>query len=124
MATCENCIHYGVCTFHVKGDENNGCPHYINTADVVPRSEVEKWKEEAEQCYSDTAIMREYTVNQIFGDIEQWFDTRIDFYKEMKFKASLGFDEERYKYAKTFITNLQIYREEIAEIKKKYTEEK
>ena len=43
----------------------------LPNADVVPKSEVEKWKAEAEQCYSDTAIMREYTINQIFTDIEE-----------------------------------------------------
>lgn len=41
MATCNDCIHYGICTFHITGNENEKCPHYTPTADVVPKSEVE-----------------------------------------------------------------------------------
>ena len=42
MATCKDCLHYGVCTFHITGNEYKRCPHYAPTADVVPRSEVAK----------------------------------------------------------------------------------
>ena len=41
MTQCEDCIHYGICTFHITGNENEKCPHYTPTADVVPKSEVE-----------------------------------------------------------------------------------
>ena len=33
--TCEDCIHYAICTFHIKGDENKKCVHFKNKADVV-----------------------------------------------------------------------------------------
>ena len=60
---------------------------------------------------------------EIFEEIEAHFDGRIAFYQEMRFRAySVGKDEE-VKYANTMITNLTIYKEEIAELKKKYTEE-
>ena len=59
MARCEECLHYGVCCIQgklVKTDEHNWyelgeldnvqdfCKHFI--ADVVPRSEVERFAEE------------------------------------------------------------------------------
>ena len=39
MATCKDCLHYGICVFHLTGDENQKCPHYI--ADVVPKSQYD-----------------------------------------------------------------------------------
>ena len=35
MATCDDCIHYDICIFHIKGDENKKCPHFKNKSDVV-----------------------------------------------------------------------------------------
>ena len=87
------------------------------------KREVEMWKAEAEQCYSDTAIMREYTINQIFDDIEkEIFEKRISFYEDFKLTASLAYDKTKYAYADTMITNLKILKEDFAELKKKYTE--
>ena len=40
MATCKDCIHYDICIFHLKGNENEECVQFINTADVEPRNEV------------------------------------------------------------------------------------
>lgn len=28
MATCKECLHYGVCTFHITENENEKCPHF------------------------------------------------------------------------------------------------
>lgn len=39
MARCKGCIHENVCNREV-GYGYSVCPHYINTADVVPKSEV------------------------------------------------------------------------------------
>ena len=65
----------------------------------------------------DSEVARE-----IFEEIEAHFDRKIAFYQDMRFRAySVGKDEE-VKYANTMITNLTIYKEEIAELKKKYTE--
>jgi hypothetical protein len=76
--------------------------------ELIPRTDIDEIKREV--------------AREIFEEIEQWFDTRIDFYEKMKFKASLGFDKEQYEYAKTIIANLKIYRAEFAELKKKHTE--
>lgn len=36
MATCKECIHYDICIFHIKDNENEKCPHFKIAADVVP----------------------------------------------------------------------------------------
>jgi hypothetical protein len=28
MATCKDCLHYEVCTFHITENENEKCPHF------------------------------------------------------------------------------------------------
>ena len=33
--TCKDCIHYGICTFHLTGNEWSKCFHFKNKADVV-----------------------------------------------------------------------------------------
>lgn len=35
MATCKDCLHYCVCTFHITENEYKRCPHYDPIADVV-----------------------------------------------------------------------------------------
>lgn len=58
MAECKGCFHYKVCD----GDVGFGyaeCPHYISSADVVPKSEVDKAKAEV--------------AREIFAEIEEYF---------------------------------------------------
>jgi hypothetical protein len=33
--TCDDCIHYDICTFHITGNDNKKCIHFKNKADVV-----------------------------------------------------------------------------------------
>lgn len=33
--TCEDCVHYDICIFHPKGNENKECVRFKNKADVV-----------------------------------------------------------------------------------------
>lgn len=35
MATCNDCIHYDICIFHITENENERCPHFKNKSDVV-----------------------------------------------------------------------------------------
>ena len=35
-ATCKDCLHYGVCIFHLNGNENKQCKQFLNAADVEP----------------------------------------------------------------------------------------
>ena len=77
----------------------------------------------AKFCYQEIDRKASDVAKEIFEEIEAHFDIRIAFYQDMRFRAySVGKDEE-VKYANTMITNLTIYKEEIAELKKKYTEE-
>lgn len=36
MVTCKECLHYNICIFHIKGNENEKCPHFKIATDVVP----------------------------------------------------------------------------------------
>ena len=56
---------------------------------------------------------------EIFGEIDKVFTKRIAFYTDMKKQSTLFFVEQ---YAEAIITNCNIYLQEIAELKKKYTE--
>ena len=33
--TCKDCVHYDICIFHLKGDENKECCRFKNKADFV-----------------------------------------------------------------------------------------
>ncbi len=33
--TCKDCLHYDICVFHLKGNENEKCLHFKNKADLV-----------------------------------------------------------------------------------------
>lgn len=64
MATCKDCTHYDICTFHITGDENKKCTHFKNTADVAEvkygewRSELQKrcdWRGKKQQYYVPNA---------------------------------------------------------------------
>jgi hypothetical protein len=33
--TCKDCIHYDICVFHTKGNENEKCQHFKNKANFV-----------------------------------------------------------------------------------------
>jgi hypothetical protein len=35
MVSCNNCIHYDICIFHIKGDEYKKCPHFKNKVNFV-----------------------------------------------------------------------------------------
>ncbi len=43
MATCDDCLHYDICVFHLKGDENKRCPHFKNKSAVVEVETVKAW---------------------------------------------------------------------------------
>ena len=44
---CQSCFHKGMCLEY--DDECYGCPHYVNTADVAPRCEVEALEKEIDR---------------------------------------------------------------------------
>ena len=44
MATCKDCVHYDICTFHITENENEKCMHFKNKADFV-EVKYGDWKE-------------------------------------------------------------------------------
>jgi len=78
---CQSCFHKGMCLEY--DDECYGCPHYVNAADVAPRSEVAR---------------------EIFGEIERIHDeciyidpvSNIGSLKVLKFERML--EELKQKY--------------------------
>ena len=49
MARCDHCLHSHVCEAEGWLDATN-CPHFLSSADVVPREEVEELKRRLEIC--------------------------------------------------------------------------
>ena len=47
--SCEDCIHYDICIFHIKGDENKKCKHFKNKANMT---EVVRCKDCTHSQYS------------------------------------------------------------------------
>ena len=87
------------------------CIKATPTADVVPKSEVDEMK----------IILATYALRdriRIFEEIEEIFNKRVAFYTDMAKQSK--FTEKH--YAETMIKNCEIYLQEIAELKKKYTE--
>ena len=48
MANCKDCIYYKMCYWIAVFNEETLCEHFIHTADVVPKNEVEKLQIEIE----------------------------------------------------------------------------
>ena len=47
--SCEDCIHYDICIFHIKGDENKICKHFkieANVVEVVRCKDCKHWEHE------------------------------------------------------------------------------
>ena len=87
-----------------------------------------KKTESEEQSIADYLIGQGYrkaseVAEEIFAEIDAHFDRRIALYQTMKSRAFLVGNEVEREYDDTMIINLTIYKKEIAELKKKYTEE-
>lgn len=80
MANCKDCIHYDVC----ESDSEdvalnltwaNKCQHFKDKADVVPKSEVEKWFRECEELQGRMIELKSEVV-EIFEEIEKVFTVK------------------------------------------------
>jgi hypothetical protein len=63
MATCKECLHYNICLFHIKDNENEKCPHFKISADVV--EVVRKSVNGYEGYYEVDQFGRVYSVGRI-----------------------------------------------------------
>ena len=111
MAECKDCIHFCVCSPYTAPNESypevDGCKCFRATADVVPKSEVERLEGElivestrrknAVNAYHDA---KAEVAREVFEEIDALF---VRFYDDPSYSSGeLGYD--------------------IAELKKKYTE--
>jgi hypothetical protein len=114
--TCKECIHEKVCDALIK----SGCPYldkeipaeafcleFRNTADIVPKSEVEKWKEINEQLHKEMSerileerkIERKLVAREIFEEIENnYADFLFDGYRNIVVLTEKDFAELKNKY--------------------------
>ena len=93
--TCKDCIHFKICNDYenlVGREDKVACPDYKSTEDVVPKSEVEHWKEEANRyqtlwckTYNDFEISeliteaKQEVAREIFKEIETLIPTTNDY---------------------------------------------
>ena len=102
MARCKDCIHFCVCSPYTAPNESypevDGCKCFRATADVVPKSEVEKWKEINERLYKEMSermveerkIERKLVAREIFEEIDILGTYNPTLYAELKKKYTEG----------------------------------
>lgn len=103
MATCKECIHYDICLFHITGNENELCGHFIHTADVASNAEKLKplilaMNEKNDRLPIMLAKAKTETARSIFKDLREMVipekcTNGCDFYIDM---AELTALEEEY----------------------------
>lgn len=75
MPRCVDCIHFDVCYLsEIDNDirdngENPNCLHYVPTADVVPREEVETLKDNNEHLAVMLSEAKQDVAREIFAEI-------------------------------------------------------
>ena len=106
MANCKDCIHYGICTFHITGNENEKCPHYTPAADVVPKSEPLFFTEEeiAKSLEDAGIVVSDKSIGEIKAEVAR------EIFEEIEKRSSMWGGERH------------IHNGIFAELKKKYTE--
>ena len=124
---CENCIHNEVCYQQEVTNNINehldefGCENYKPTADVVPKSEAESLTLELNAMRGAANSYKMHYNNlakEIFDKIDSIFRNQFD---ESSKKSELKLLEPL-RQSERFVIN-EMWNE-IAELKKKYTEEK
>ena len=130
--TCKDCIHYDICVFHLKGNENEKCSHFKSTVDIkteVAReifekieeqiarySHIHRYAEEARQSteeYADGTPCEMLSVWEVLSLHKNGWD---DYETMNQLEDNIG------NIAKSYL--LKELEGDIAELKNKYTEEK
>lgn len=77
MATCKDCIHEKLCVIKAFPDafentqwDKEPCDHFLSTADVVPKSEVERVYYNLQAVLEERAETKREIAREIFGEIE------------------------------------------------------
>lgn len=142
MVRCDNCLANKVCDHNRFGFEN--CGSYISAADVAPKSEVEELKEElatyrrvcGELIIRDGIVVGKSVgkeVEYIHRDISKILrqmaireakrDVAREIFEDIERKSCV-ISETNHSTGYTRVVCYQISAESIAELKKKYPEEK
>ena len=81
MASCANCIHHSLCDYNTNISGNGKirlvyaegadvkCSFFQNTADVVQKSEVERWRRNLEAVLEERAETKSEVAREIFEEI-------------------------------------------------------
>lgn len=97
MATCKECIHYDICLFHITGNENELCGHFIHTVDVAPKTEIEILEKEIKALVA----FKEY-FSELYGtglEIANWHENGAlepfdNFYEAAEDEYEKRFDKD------------------------------
>ena len=94
MATCKDCLHYDICVFHLKGNENEKCLHFKNKTDL--KAEV------ARKIFADMKeLFSNYNHNDFRFRTEYWGNQCAE-------KFMYEFTELENKYTKEGVENEKI----------------
>jgi hypothetical protein len=118
---CEKCYHRNVCQGDTdKWNYYGECPHYINTADVVPKSEVETLKSIITRK-EDEAYERGYAEGKadvvITNYAKEVKEYAREIFEEIEYSMSLFEDDDD-----DYILKKCEFEFFMRELKKKYTE--
>ena len=120
MAECKGCFHYKVCD----GDVGFGyaeCPHYISSADVVPKSEVERWKENFRILDAECSRLEKYESNFYDEVIKAKAEVAREIFAEIWSSiATRAFTSKSEDYADGAYDTIEWVDSKITEIEKKY----
>ena len=127
MARCEECLHFEVCEALEQG---NGimkvspiyCAYYKPTADVVPKSEVDRLTVELEAMRTAANSYKMHYENlarEIFEEIEDFIKKQHNYMDELYFNSD---DEVIQVYYGCKIGTYNHIKNFIEKLKKKYTE--
>lgn len=80
--TCKDCIHYDICVFHTKGNENEKCQHFKNKADVVEvvrckdcqcAQELDKHCDINRTAYKHCSLLRGEETNNVWHKYRKYY---------------------------------------------------
>ena len=116
MAQCKDCIYHKMCYWIAIFNEETTCEHFISTADVVPKSEVEELKQ-----FLDATIAGQETLQKALAKSKS--EVAREIFEEIWASiATHAFTSKSEDYADGAYDTIEWVDSKIAEVEKKYTE--
>lgn len=116
LSKCKKCIHFDVC-YKRAGNIAKYCAAFQDKADVVPRSEVEKFIQEIDQIQKDKAEVT-YLKEQLITKAKQEVAKQI--FEEIESLVAKYIDISIQTKSITSELNFEDMETDLAELKKKY----